>query len=937
MSKGSTWNIWDFHLHTPFSALNNQFGHPEDENVWDTYVARVEAKAQEIGIVAIAFTDYFTIEGYKRILEYKKVGRLQNILVMPNIEFRIDKIINRGRDRGDPKRLNFHVIFSPDVPPNEIEEGFLHDLDFCHENEPFEPSKIRKLKPFNLIEFGKMIKEQHPDFTGLDFEVACKIAVVQAEQIKQKLENRFYGRYILALAEENLSLISWSGQDHAVKKQLIQMSHVVLSSNQSSREFFLGRKHESYQEYLKEFKSPKPCIWGCDSHSYTERFLEPDEKRFTWIKGEVSWDGLKQILYEPNERICIQKENPEHPKSIFTITSITVNDSQVNKNLHINQFESELNPNLVTIIGGRGSGKTALLDLIASLFREGKKLSDLENSFFYRLFCDDTGGNLSIQVGVEFLSGEKYSKPVDGLTDEWYEKSDILYLTQNHFDEYSANPSKLNAYIIELVFEKFPNEKRKFKELVNEINDLEQKIQVVNLEIEQLINETEGRLDEENINLSIKEGEKEDFSQRLHTLEEKQGIENEEILNLTRRQDALNAKKREMESLIYKLTQLSSTAEDFMSDYFSKMKEINQNLTELFDGKVANLLTEDLPDLKNNLRLSAIIEGDLQSLLSETNGEIEKNEVELGALEGLSLEMANLQTKINEVSTEIEDTRFQINALEEKKRRITSLENDRFVIYHEIMRKMIQLRAFLQEIIEKFEIGKNEMLDHLEFSASVDTEKKSEVIESLLEKVDNRINSPADVSKKFILIAKEIDALLNGLAKPETASIILDKIKDLGLSLKRKKSISLSDLHNSLMQRYFELGLRIKFQGKDLSELSMGERAVVLLKVLLTLDDTPLLIDQPEEHLDNRYIYDELVPAFRKAKTKRQIIIATHNANLVVNTDAEQIIVANYDAGNLSYEAGTLENIKIREQIKTILEGGDEAFKKREEKYGYMF
>jgi predicted ATPase len=60
----------------------------------------------------------------------------------------------------------------------------------------------------------------------------------------------------------------------------------------------------------------------------------------------------------------------------------------------------------------------------------------------------------------------------------------------------------------------------------------------------------------------------------------------------------------------------------------------------------------------------------------------------------------------------------------------------------------------------------------------------------------------------------------------------------------------------------------------------MGERAVVLLKILLALDDKPLLIDQPEEYLDNRYIFDELVPAFRSAKKRRQIIIATHNANL---------------------------------------------------------
>ena len=155
--------------------------------------------------------------------------------------------------------------------------------------------------------------------------------------------------------------------------------------------------------------------------------------------------------------------------------------------------------------------------------------------------------------------------------------------------------------------------------------------------------------------------------------------------------------------------------------------------------------------------------------------------------------------------------------------------------------------------------------------------------------------------------------------------------------LKLLRATTESDLFNTVLKRFFSIGLRIEFSGKALSDLSMGERAVVLLRILLALDDKPLLIDQPEEHLDNRYIYDELIPAFRSAKTRRQIIIATHNANLVVNTDAEQIIIAEPTNGKLSYKIGSLENMDIRESIKRILEGGDEAFRKREEKYGLKF
>lgn len=114
----------------------------------------------------------------------------------------------------------------------------------------------------------------------------------------------------------------------------------------------------------------------------------------------------------------------------------------------------------------------------------------------------------------------------------------------------------------------------------------------------------------------------------------------------------------------------------------------------------------------------------------------------------------------------------------------------------------------------------------------------------------------------------------------------------------------------------------------------MGQKGTVLLKILLAEGDHPLIIDQPEENLDNKFVYEALVDAFREAKKKRQIIVATHNANLVVNTDAEQVIVAEFDSNKISYRWGSIENPGIREDITRLLEGGKEAFIRREMKYG---
>jgi ATPase subunit of ABC transporter with duplicated ATPase domains len=130
----------------------------------------------------------------------------------------------------------------------------------------------------------------------------------------------------------------------------------------------------------------------------------------------------------------------------------------------------------------------------------------------------------------------------------------------------------------------------------------------------------------------------------------------------------------------------------------------------------------------------------------------------------------------------------------------------------------------------------------------------------------------------------------------------------------------------------------IDYDGVDIRKLSPGTRGIVLLLLYLALDDAddrPLIIDQPEENLDPKSIFDELVGLFLIAKAKRQVIMVTHNANLVVNTDADQIIVAQagpHPPGRLppmSYLSGGLENESIRRAVCDILEGGEIAFRER--------
>ncbi len=130
----------------------------------------------------------------------------------------------------------------------------------------------------------------------------------------------------------------------------------------------------------------------------------------------------------------------------------------------------------------------------------------------------------------------------------------------------------------------------------------------------------------------------------------------------------------------------------------------------------------------------------------------------------------------------------------------------------------------------------------------------------------------------------------------------------------------------------------LRWAGKDVQQLSPGERGTLLLVFYLLIDraDIPLIIDQPEENLDNQTVFNVLVPSIKEARSRRQIIIVTHNPNLAVVCDADQVIYASINkegANSVSYESGAIENPAINRRILDVLEGTRPAFDNRDSKY----
>jgi len=154
-----------------------------------------------------------------------------------------------------------------------------------------------------------------------------------------------------------------------------------------------------------------------------------------------------------------------------------------------------------------------------------------------------------------------------------------------------------------------------------------------------------------------------------------------------------------------------------------------------------------------------------------------------------------------------------------------------------------------------------------------------------------------------------------------------------------KKNIKKEALYNFLYSlEYLEPKYMLKLAGKELLRLSPGERGVLLLIFYLLVDkeDCPLIIDQPEDNLDNQSVFELVAPCIREARLRRQLFIVTHNPNLAVVCDAEQVIAASIDKANkerVEYISGAIENPLINRRIIDVLEGTKPAFKKRESKY----
>lgn len=975
---GSVWHRWEPHIHTPGTILNDNY---RGDDPWEDFLTLVENTTPAIN--ALGVTDYYCLDSYRKIIAFKEQGRLKDVgLIFPNVELRY--LLGTGSNAA----INGHLLVSPFDPNHLIElERFLSRLIFKNGKDKYACSKQ------DLIKLGR---DHDPTIIS-----DSKALEVGATQFKVNFNDLLSEYKDSDWAKENIILAVAAGKNDGTsglnndtsfseaRKTIERYSKILFTSRPGDRTFWIGGGSATVEELERVWNGKKACIHGSDAHEHG-RVGNPHLNRYTWIKGDLTFESLKQICIEPEHRVHIGEVPPEAATPSKTVLNVNVRNAN-----WLSPVSISLNPGLVTIIGARGSGKTALADLMAT---GGFAISNHLNR---TSFINRAKAHLKdVSIDLSWGSGETTNNPISGIDfEDLIDEPRVQYLSQQFVEQLCSSEGVSDELVCEIervIFNAHPPDSRvgfsNFRDML-EANTLLIKQRKHHYQ-ERIAQRSEDITNEwiTKKNLPKLQKQKEDKEREIKGYKEDQA----KLIVNTKADDkmqllqqvtvAFGEVKGKLEKAKKQLAALKGLRQSIVNLRAHEFQRYSTNLRQTYGdsnltdsewqffridivGKVDDLIDRRIGEVEQVINRIKGIPVPLQSVNNSTsfipNGQTANSQTfellnaeinRLNQLIGIDNEngrkLGSLNQRLSKEDAELERIKQQINYANESDQRSQSLIEERNAAYCGVFDAIIEEQEVLNKLYEPLEknlIQSNGLLSKLTFSVrrSADVEAWAERGENLLDlrkaghfKGKGALSSVAtpilkdvweqgsadDVKEAMAEFRKEHERNLRELAPADSkdTEAYARWVKDLAAWLYSTDHINVQ--------------YGIQYDGVDIQQLSPGTRGIVLLLLYLAVDKEdlrPLLIDQPEENLDPKSIFDELVPLFREAKLRRQIIIVTHNANLVVNTDSDQVIVAHASPHipgrlpNITYETGGLENEKIRKFVCGILEGGEAAFRER--------
>lgn len=582
----------------------------------------------------------------------------------------------------------------------------------------------------------------------------------------------------------------------------------------------------------------------------------------------------------------------------------------------------DLNPNLNTIIGGRSTGKSTLLKAIAA-----------------------KQANVNLREDDEFVSNHLTGVKVIWADGNEHPENQIDFFHQSYMHELAEDKDALNKVIKGIILEK--DEQHILT--TYETNNNQLKVQLARdilsiFQNRETIKETISKIRDKGNKDGITK-EISDLKAKLMALSKGASMTDAELTLYQQQAEQIAAKEKQILTATHDIAILKESMQyGVVNDYFLR----ESGLDGLEYGDNQTYVKREFTTLQRKTNDTWFIF--VEQTIKTTIGAIEKLKAEIAIIKESDLYKKGLKfyadnKEIGDLNTKIEDEEKKVSAIE--------------ILEKELMQQNAEEKRLFETIITNhlsYFINTKNVTDNLKFETEgllISTQRRLRQSE-LNGFLENSLNQRSGERQQYLM------ELENGYANDteSTIRVFLEKALNGEIVLK-----NYNDIHQVvtrlLSENWFVLDYELFYQEDTFAQMSSGKQAFVILKLLLDFSDkkNPILIDQPEDSLDNRAIYNELVTYIIRKKKERQIILVTHNPNVVVSSDSENVIVANQQGNDskndnscrFQYVSGALENTLpkdtvcehilksqgIREHVCEILEGGKAAFIKREQKYGF--
>ena len=919
---GTRWYKCDFHLHTMCSECY------EDNNTYEEWIDEVCKK----GLNCIAVTDH---NDYRAIDKIQELGRQKGITVIPGVEVTCDT-----------SKIHMLILFDVDKTQENVRD-FLNRLDI---DSDLIGKSIGTSQP--VFDVCKLAKEKGALVIAAHIDEPASISKVTPQQL-QKLLNE---AYIDAVQVVN----SKEWEEYATtkdKQKLFDTLQKKYGQNVSEETIEMWRK-----TYDKVLKARIPVIAASDNPreaGSTKHGLWGIGRRFTWIKMDKnpSLESVRQAFLSDDVRVCIDNESNTIPERIpeLWIRSLTITDTTINPQSRA--ISLDFNPQLNCVIGGRGSGKSSVVRTLTGGLqladRSSESIQVEQENYYKRVKTDSkTGESLGIlkeksQIVIEMVRNNGLYRVVVSDIKSTKEQVRKIYRYNDEEQEWTEIEEHFLEFMKAQVYTQ--------KEIFEIAKDSDALLKIIDQEIEGVATLKTKRVKafdkviskkkeiyeyemicsrEEMLRTEIK-----DLDDQI-TIFKKSGISDQ--IEAVQSFSNEEAEIKRIKSLLSEHeTKLSNAVNSLPSlDLKIETDKCSKELVGVYDD-ISQKVGDELNKVSLAIAEIKSIQESIDVLLADS-GWVKKKSDTLTAFAKVKsdLEEKNIEvTKLGElmnVKTEKEQQLLQIGETK-KKLKSANVEHKELLKQYDL--QVNALRRAREEFVSTV-LGEDDNV-RINFIPAANRESFEKEVKNLIGKDGVRVNEDIQKLEEIVFGKKGIEEYRNIIRQ-----IRADQELKEPFSSTFKKAIR--ELDNDKFYRLEELipsdELVVSYKpegGKKfvpLSTASAGQKTTAILTFILAYGNVPLILDQPEDDLDNKLVYELVVKRLKLAKRNRQIIVITHNANIPVNGDAEYVTSMDSDSVSVKKKCeGTLDQAEIRSEICDVMEGSEFAFSMRAHKYHLRF